>query len=242
MAKPMIYVEGASLTFGDELKNPETQAWPAILSDLVQADVINNASKGKSNQHMVYDAVNYCSQNKPNLVIVAFGPLGRHLFIRRENNYMVDVSVTGSNSIYNDNKEFKEFKKLFFKYWNNTLYTVYMFLQNVLLLQSFLELRNIPYLFLNSDNIDEVLKLLTISQQDVKIKDYLLDAFCVMDDQQILQTEMQLNSLVSLLNPLYKMDWDFRSLINFNTHPTAEQHVTLAKHIQTLLPHFNKAT
>jgi hypothetical protein len=239
MAKPLIFVDGASNTFGDELENPQHQAWPNILKDLTNCDVINNATKGKSNQHMIFDTVNFCSQNKPDLVIIAFGPLDRHFFVRRDNNYCVDMTINGSNSIYDHESDTKKFKKLFFKYWTNYLYTIWTFLQGIMTLQFFLQSRNIKYIFLNSDNMSDVRQLLTISKQPVKIKRYLLDAFDVMDDDQILEIETQLNSLINLIDPSYNIDWHFRKLISFVLHPTAEQHVILAQYVHSLLPEFN---
>jgi hypothetical protein len=239
MAKPLIYVEGASATFGDELDNPQQQSWPSILKDLVNCDVINNASKGKSNQHMIFDTVNFCSQNKPDLVIITFGPLNRYFFVRRDNNYCVDMSINGSNSIYDQESDTKTFKNLFFKYWTNYLYTIWAFLQGIVSLQAFLQSQNIKYIFLNSDDMSDIQQLLTISTQPVKIKRYLLDAFDALDDAQILEIETQLNSLMTLVDTSYDINWHFNKIIGFFVHPSAEQHVVLAHHIHSLLPKFN---
>ena len=55
----MIYVDGASNTYGDDLLSPETQAWPILLGNKLNIPVLNNATKGKSNQHIVFDTIIY---------------------------------------------------------------------------------------------------------------------------------------------------------------------------------------
>ena len=237
----MIYIDGASNTYGDELTSPKTQAWPILLGDKLNVPVLNNAAKGKSNQHIVFDTINYCTMHRPSRVILAFGPITRKFFVRRENNFPVDFSITGSNSIFNDTSEFKEFHRLLFKYWSNYLFSAWEFLQSVVLLQSFLESRTIPYLMINSDDQSDILTLLTISSQHSSIKDTLLDAFDVMDDGQIKSIEDQLNGLYNLIDHqfFYDFSWHFRKIVNFIYHPTAEDHGEIANFMFTLLQKIN---
>ena len=61
----MIYIDGGSNTYGDELSDRTSQAWPFLLEKKLQVPVNNVAILGKSNQHIVYDLVNYCSQSRP---------------------------------------------------------------------------------------------------------------------------------------------------------------------------------
>ena len=233
----MIYVDGASNTYGDELLDPSTQAWPIVLGNRLATPVVNNAKKGKSNQHIIFDTINYCATNSPSRVIIAFAPVDRKFFTRRENNYPVDISIQGSNSLYDNATEFKEFQKLLFKYWSNYLFSTWEFLQGILLLQSFLECRKIPYLMVNSDDQANIQNLLTISTQDASVKNTLLDAFEVMDDSQILLVERQINSIYNLINhnTFYDFSWHFKKLVDFNTHPTAIQHIEISNFIGTLL-------
>jgi UDP-glucose 6-dehydrogenase len=232
-----MYVDGASHTYGDELLFPETQAWPILLGNKLNMQTVNNAKKGKSNQHIIFDTINYCTRESPDLVIVAFAPISRKFFVRRENNYPVDISITNSNSIFNDKHEFKEFHNLLFKYWSNHLYDAWMFLQQIVMLQSFLKSQSIPYLLINSDDQKDIKNLLSISKQNTVIKNKLLDAFDQMNDTQVLAVEHQLNKLYQLIdhNNFYDFDWHFKKLIAFDYHPTAEQHVELANFILDIL-------
>ena len=233
----MIYIDGASNTFGDELPFPETQAWPILLGHRLNKKTFNNAKKGKSNQHIIFDTINYCSTHCPELVIIAFAPISRKFFIRRENNYPIDILIVKYDSPFHNTYEFKEFHKLLFKYWSNYLYDAWMFLQQVIMLQSFLKSQSIPYLLINSDTQEDVKNLLSISTQDSDIKKKLLDAFDFMDDNQILTIESQLNDLYHLIDHknYYDFDWHFKKLLNFGRHPTAAQHVELADFIFNIL-------
>ena len=109
----MIYIDGASLTYGHDLSNPETEAWPACLSRKFNITVVNNAQNGKSNDHMIFDTINFCLDNKPKLAIVAFGPVSRKFFVRRENNHILDLAISSSNFPNKQSKELQEFQHLY---------------------------------------------------------------------------------------------------------------------------------
>lgn len=234
----MIYVDGASYTYGDELVDPASQSWPACLSRMLKTKVVNHAKVGKSNEHMVFDTVNFCINDRPDLVIVAFGPVERKFFVRRENNFPIDISVSGSNSVYHQHKELEQFKNLLFKYWSNYLYDTWKFLQLIVTLESFLKQRQIPYLLMNTVDQQLVIDLLTISTQSADCKYKLLDAFDVMDDNQIIEVEKQLQSLYNSIDHtnFYDFGWHFKKLVKFKSHPSADQHQEIAKFILNLVP------
>jgi hypothetical protein len=233
----MIYVDGASVTYGDELTDPVTQAWPAQLSNILDVKVINNAKVGKSNEHMIFDTINFCMAQTPELVIVAFGPVSRKFFVRRENNFPIDIAVSSSNSVYQQHKELQQFQNLLFKYWSNHLYDCWKFLQSVVCLESFFKQRGIQYLLLNTESQQSLTDLLTISIQPSSIKDQLLDAFAEMNDHQVVMVEQQLQNLYNSINHknFHDFNWHFRKLVNFKSHPTAEQHQEIAKFVSTII-------
>ena len=233
----MIYVDGASYTYGDELVDPASQAWPAQLSNMLGVEIINNATAGKSNEHMVFDTINFCVSQTPKLVIVAFGPISRKFFVRRENNFPIDIAVAGSNSIYQQCKELQQFQNLLFKYWSNYLYDCWKFLQSVVCLESFLKQRGIQYLLCNTVDQQSLTDLLTISAQPSVVKDQLLDAFDQMNNDQIVIVEQQLQNLYNSIDHkrFYDFHWYFQKLVNFNSHPSAEQHEKIAKFVSTII-------
>jgi hypothetical protein len=233
----MIYVDGASFTYGDELSDPSTQSWPACLSKILDKEIVNNAKVGKSNEHMIFDTVNFCLAHQPKFVIVAFGPVSRKFFVRRENNFLIDIAVSSSNSVYQEHKELQQFQNLLFKYWSNYLYDCWKFLQSIVCLESFLKQQNIQYLLLNTVSQQSLIDLLTISTQTAVLKDRLLDAFAEMNDNQIVTVEKQLQNLYNNIDHknFYDFAWHFKKLVDFKSHPSAEQHQEIAKFVSTLV-------
>lgn len=228
----MIYIDSGSNTYGDELHDRVNQAWPFLLQKQLNVSVVNNALQGKSNQHILFDLVNFCVVNQPKVVVIGWVNVSRKMFVRRENNYIVDITAFSSNSVYKNSKELKQFQSLLYKYWSNYLYDLWQFLQTVLIAQSFLKAHNIPYLMFNDSNQEAIAHLLTISSQPVKIKEYLLDAFVQMNDDQILEIEKNINSMFNSIDQtnFYDFFWHLGNIVkldNNTRHPSAVDHQTI---------------
>lgn len=233
----MLYVDGGSNTYGDEITDREKNAWPYLLGDYLDCDVINQATKGKSNQHIVFDLLNICSQCKPDLVIIGWVNVSRKMFVRRENNFLIDISPSGQNSVYADSAEFNKFQHLLYKYWSNYLYDAWQFLHHVILTQKFLDSQNIPYLMFNDSSQSDILDLLTISSKQSTIKDKLLDAFHQMNDSEIDRTQNQLQALYQTINHqnFYDFSWNIKKIVKFDSHPSINDHQIISKFILSLL-------
>ena len=110
-------------------------------------------------------------------------------------------------------------------------------MQSIICLESFFKQRGIQYLLLNADDQQSLSDLLTISSQPSVTKDQLLDAFAEMNDDQIVIVEHQLQTLYNSIDHknFYDFNWHFKRLINFNRHPTAEQHQEIAKFVSTII-------
>jgi hypothetical protein len=234
----MIYIDGGSNTYGEELPDRLTQAWPFLLQTHVGLPVVNQALQGKSNQHIMFDLVNFCSIHRPKLVVLGWVNVSRKMFVRRENNYVVDLTASSSNSTYKNSKELTQFQNLLYRYWSNYLYDMWQFLQTVVVAQSFLKSHNIPYLMFNDVPQHDVLRLLTISSQSATIKNHLLDAFDQMNDDQILQIEKHINSTFAMIDQAnyHDFSWHFGKLVDLEDgtkHPTAEDHLAI---MQFFLP------
>lgn len=232
----MLYVDGASNVYGDDLQD-RSLAWPFLLGRELDLLVNNVAIRGKSNQHILFDLINHCVVNKPTFVIIGWQAVGRKMLVRRENNYIVDMSIISGNSVYNDCHEFKKYQQLMYKHWSNFLYDAWNFLQIVICAQNFLKSRNIPYLMFNDVDQKDVLSLLTISSADATIKDYILDAFDQMDDNTIKDVETQIKSLYHAIDhdSYYDFSWCTQKLVRLKTHPTIEEHQTIANFIMDLV-------
>jgi hypothetical protein len=57
----MIFTNGDSFTYGDELDKPYSEAWPYILSQMLNLDVVNFGENGKDNAGIVQTTKDYWS-------------------------------------------------------------------------------------------------------------------------------------------------------------------------------------
>ena len=232
----MLYVDGASNVYGDDLED-RNLAWPFLLSQKLDIPINNVAQRGKSNQHMLFDLINNCITNKPKFVVLAWQPVIRKMVVRRENNCVIDMSVNSIIEDYDKDRDFKKYQELTYKYWSNFLYDAWNFLQIIICAQNFLKTHNIPYLMFNDTDQTDILHLLTISSADVKIKNRILDAFDCLDDSEIKKIEYSISSLYHNIDHdrYYDFSWYTHKLVNFYTHPNAEQHRIIANFVENLV-------
>jgi hypothetical protein len=71
-----LVTNGCSFTFGDELENPKTQAWPALLANKLGLPIVNLAQPGTGNDCILRRTTEYLYENlatgsKP-LVVIAW--------------------------------------------------------------------------------------------------------------------------------------------------------------------------
>jgi len=75
---------GCSNTYGDGLDNPDTQAWPSVLSTLLGLENVNNGVRGASNLEILYKLLSYNFQ-KDDTVVVMWTIVNRdYLFYDRQ--------------------------------------------------------------------------------------------------------------------------------------------------------------
>jgi len=238
-SKSMIYIDGGSNTFGDELED-QGQAWPYVLAKMLDRPVVNRAIKGKSNQRIVFDIVNFCSKQSPELVVIGWVNIHRKMFFRRERNLIVDISPSGQNSIFHNNSELKNFQKLLYAYWGNFVYDAWQFLHNIVLVQNFLKSKNIPYFMFNDSDQTDLLKLLTITSESVTIKEKLLDFFDEVNDDQISEIQQDMNSIFKTIDHgnFYDFSWHLKRMVKFTGHPSVENHQTIADFFLPLIHNY----
>ena len=58
----MIFTNGDSFTYGDELDKPYSEAWPYILSQMLNLDVVNFGENGKDNAGIIQTTKEYHSR------------------------------------------------------------------------------------------------------------------------------------------------------------------------------------
>tara|TARA_B100000427_G_scaffold159184_1_gene132198 strand:- start:7013 stop:7627 length:615 start_codon:yes stop_codon:yes gene_type:complete len=141
----MILFDGCSFTFGDELENPEKDAFPHLVARMGLMDgakprlYTSIGECGKSNDGILRTTINFCENNPVTLAIIQFTN-----FSRRE------VMNSGKDTYFRINAENPDEGSLeYFKHFQNKNDDVANYHKNKFLLESYFKKRNIRYFFLN---------------------------------------------------------------------------------------------
>ena len=73
----LLYTLGDSFTYGEELPDPTTQSWSAVLADKLGYDLINRGKAGCGNSYIVKTAMKQVPKLKPDIVLVAWTTCAR---------------------------------------------------------------------------------------------------------------------------------------------------------------------
>lgn len=138
---------GCSFTFGEELHDPATQAWPVIVAKNLNVAVENLGWPGASNEHIASLIIDYCSKNDVSntVFIVMWSHFSRQFFCRSENHrFLRNISITWPAEYDRDLKNL-----LFTKYYNEEFLFKKTLIQ-IIFLQNFFKANNYPYIMCTS--------------------------------------------------------------------------------------------
>lgn len=140
---------GDSFTYGDELQNLH-DAWPYKLGDKLNASMVNLAQPAASNDAIIRRTIEYLVKTSDvDLVIIGWSSVGRSEFADEVGYYNVWPGYQGNLFVRDGANWRKELVEYINRYHNPaTLHR--KFVQQVLMLQAFLEVRNIKYLMMNT--------------------------------------------------------------------------------------------
>ena len=148
----MILFDGCSFTYGDELENPEKDAFPHVIARMRQRDskksfIYKNIGEcGKSNDGILRTTLEFCEKNPVSLAIIQFTK-----FARRE------VKKYGRNKYYNIIPENSDAGSLeYYEKFQNVDDDVANFHKNKFILESYFKKRNIRYFFLSLQNMKKL--------------------------------------------------------------------------------------
>lgn len=136
-----LITHGCSFTYGQELDDPATQAWPALLAKSLGRDLVNLAQPAYANDAIVQDLVSF-DLTKDDLVIVSWTLNHRMIFFDEEGWYVTLPELADET---NRSEVIASLLKTTSTQW---LYE--RWLTQVVLLQNHLKHNNIPFLFLNT--------------------------------------------------------------------------------------------
>ena len=179
----LLYTLGCSFTYGEELQDPVTQSWPALLAKKIGYDVINHGKPGRGNNYIVKTAIKQVPKLKPDLVIVAWTSCGRMEFADR---YSVYDIWPGCQRRFEKPYPHRDTLIKYITSYHNELHQYRNWLQSVILLQDFFKLRNINYRFVNTfDNHELTKKYAKVSQEYIELID--IDRFVGWPDYSMME-------------------------------------------------------
>ena len=148
----MILFDGCSYTYGDELENPEKDAFPHQIARMRQRDSENSfiykniGECGKSNDGILRTTLEFCENNPVSLAIIQFTK-----FARRE------VKKYGRNKYYNIIPENSDAGSLeYYEKFQNVDDDVANFHKNKFILESYFKKRNIKHFFCCIQNMQKL--------------------------------------------------------------------------------------
>lgn len=197
-----LYFNGCSHTYGDDLSD-RNLAWPALVAKQLSCEFVNDAVSGGSNDRIVYRTINHA--HKFDRIYIAWTYTTRFTRYRADNNYEVNFNPQLKNSMYGSNPEFKEYGKWHYQVWHNELYSFKLWLQDIILLQRYLESINKPYVMVNSDN--NYLDRWNVGWPSFNSSVQSLLCFDLMNDNQLLQEHTEIQLLLSQINTDTFIGW-----------------------------------
>lgn len=198
-----LYFVGCSHTYGDDLKD-RSQAWPALVAKHYGIDFLNDAVSGGTNDRIVYRTIK--NADKFDRLYIAWTYTARFTRYRSDNNHEVNFNPNLKNSTYGDSAEFRDYGKLHYQVWHNELYCFKIWLQNVILLQRYLNSINKPYVMINSTN--NLIDRWSVDWPAFNSSVKSLLCFDMMDDDQLFKEHTEIQSLISQIDKKKYIGWN----------------------------------
>ena len=208
-----LYFNGCSLTFGHELTNPEKNAYPVHVASELNSEFLNDAVPGGTNQRTAYKTIQEIDNF--DVFFIAWTSYARFTEYNPVDNFEINFNPSlnlnprlhYSNDLKVNYSKYKNYGELYYKYWYNELYEFKKWLQEIIMLQSLLELQNKKYMMLNTMENNLSSWLQPENRFIDSIKD-LIDFFDYLDDSQLLKEHYKIQKLVSLINKNTFLEWN----------------------------------
>ena len=208
-----LYFNGCSFTYGDGLGNPEKECWPSLVAKNYDSKYLNHAVSGGSNDRIVKGVIT--NINNFDKFYIGWTNYSRFVKYNPIDNYEIvfnpglklNFEFHQSTDLQVNYKKYKDFGKLYYKYWHNELYEFKGWLHQIILLQSLFENRKKDYAMIN------MLALISpwISPRNNFIENVKnLICFENMSDEQIYNEYNEINSLINQIDKSKFVFWDQR--------------------------------
>jgi hypothetical protein len=138
---------GDSFTYGEELED-RTSAWPQVLASKLDYQLINLGTPAASNDKILRITFEHLLTHTPDMVVIGWSNIGRSEYADEFGYYDVWPGYQG-NLFRRDNTLWREELVEYISKYHNIESINRKFLQQVVLLQKYLELCKIQYVMLN---------------------------------------------------------------------------------------------
>lgn len=213
----MLVVDGASITYGDELVDRK-DAWPYYLDK----NVVNLAKNGKSPENVEIDILSYYyNVERFNECIITWPPVYRQTVYKADAREYVSFNASGFiQGSYKD----KKFIEIYYKKYFCQVESLRVHWLRCLRMISWFKDQNIKWMMLNQDTIEQ-----KIYNEDKN----LFPWFHTTNDAQIKKMFLDLKTLEQEIIK-QKNYIGFDNYVLANHHPTKEEHKEIGKHIKGL--------
>lgn len=230
-----LFFIGCSFTYGDDLVNREETSWPALVAKEQKKTFVNAAVSGGSNDRIVYQVIK--NINKFSKFYIAWTSIARFTRYHRSNNFEVNFTPTLSNGCYGSDTNFLNYGKIHYADWYNELYSFKLWLQQIILLQRYLDANNKQWLMVNAfpNNINRWCSGWNDFNNNVK----LLLCFDQLNDQQLFSEHQEIQELLCQINFLKFPGWGSWTIkeisaeypLGATNHPLEEANCAIADYI-----------
>jgi lysophospholipase L1-like esterase len=179
-----LFTAGDSFTYGEELED-RTSAWPQQLANQINYQLINLASPAASNDKILRTTFEHLLTHTPDLVVIGWSNIGRSEYADEFGYYDVWPGYQG-NLFRRDNTLWREELVEYISRYHNIESINRKFLQQVILLQKYLESCKIQYVMLNIVQ-NEYYKLKKFPGQELYEQQVNRDTFLGFDDSGMIE-------------------------------------------------------
>lgn len=142
-----IFFNGCSITWGDELEEKEDQRYSTLIGHQLDADVVNIAQAGVSNDWIVEKTISWFSDHIADLAIIQFTEPSRWIWYD-PNDRERRICIQKSKKL-SDHPEVYRASRDYYKSIYSDLMGIQNRWKNQYILETFFKFRKIPYIFVD---------------------------------------------------------------------------------------------
>jgi len=150
--KQRLLTVGCSFTYGEELPEPSTQSWPALIADNYGYELTNLGLCGASNDYIFRHAVEYTVDDHYDLVVIQWTEPSRMEVWHELNQQAVNVSANPAGGFVVDH--LLSWVKPYYKYSYNELFAFRTWAVKIIALQEYFKSRQQPYLMVSVSGLN----------------------------------------------------------------------------------------